>query len=107
MKTSCEVIRDLLPLYYDGVCSNESRTLVDEHLVVCDGCKAELEAMDDVLPAQTAGRNLKEAEAVQKLAKRWKKGMWKSALKGVLFAILGIAAILLIIYMFVDFKVIF
>jgi predicted anti-sigma-YlaC factor YlaD len=107
MKTSCEVIKDLLPLYHDGVCSVESKTLVNEHLMVCDGCKAELEAMDNVLPFEAAERNLKEAEAVQKLAKRWKKGMWKSVLKGVLFTIGAIIAILLILYLFVDFKVIF
>ena len=107
MKTSCEVIRDLLPLYHDGVCSNESRTLVDEHLVVCDGCKNELEAMDTMLPIETAERNLKEAEAVQKLAKKWKKGMWKSVLKGALITLLVIAAILLVVYVFADFKVIF
>ena len=107
MKTSCEIIRDLLPLYHDGVCSNESKALVDEHLTVCDGCKIELEVMDSALPLDIAERNLREAEAVQKLAKRWKKGMWKSVLKGALFTILIIAATLLILYIFVGIKVTF
>ena len=31
----CEVIRDLLPLYSDGVCSEESRRLTEEHLAQC------------------------------------------------------------------------
>ena len=35
MKTPCNVIRDLLPLYHDGVCSPESRQLVEEHLEKC------------------------------------------------------------------------
>ena len=32
MKNNCDIIRDLLPLYVDGVCSQESAKLVEEHL---------------------------------------------------------------------------
>ena len=39
MKTDCNVIRDLLPLYADEVCSSESREIVDEHLAECPACK--------------------------------------------------------------------
>ena len=42
MKTSCGVIRDLLPLYADDACSEESRTLVEEHLAECPACAEEL-----------------------------------------------------------------
>lgn len=51
MKTSCEVIRDLLPLYHDEACSNESRTLVDEHLGECPDCQKILVEMDAPVPA--------------------------------------------------------
>lgn len=36
---SCEIIKDLLPLYLDGVLSEESNKLVDEHLQLCIECK--------------------------------------------------------------------
>ena len=42
MKTDCRIIRDLLPLYADDVCSGESRALVDEHLAECPDCAGEL-----------------------------------------------------------------
>ena len=42
MKMECEVIRDLLPLYADEVCSEKSRSLVDEHLAACPECEAVL-----------------------------------------------------------------
>lgn len=45
MKISCDIIRDLLPLYNDGVCSGESRTLVEEHLKDCSDCANELEKL--------------------------------------------------------------
>lgn len=40
VKISCEIIKDLLPLYSDGVCSPESRQAVDEHLSGCPECRA-------------------------------------------------------------------
>ncbi|MBU3145659.1 zf-HC2 domain-containing protein [Clostridium sp. CF012] len=46
MKISCEIVKDLLPLYYDDVCSNESRTTVKEHLLECDTCKKYLDSMN-------------------------------------------------------------
>lgn len=38
MKTDCEIVRDLLPLYVDDICSEKSRELVDEHLKECADC---------------------------------------------------------------------
>ncbi len=39
MKTDCGVIRDLLPLYADDACSEQSRALVSEHLLDCENCR--------------------------------------------------------------------
>lgn len=43
MKINCEIIRDLLPLYAEGLASESSRTLVEEHLPTCESCRRELE----------------------------------------------------------------
>jgi len=106
MKISCDIIKDLLPLYHDGVCSSDSKMMVEEHLAYCDSCKAELQAMDDELPINNAEQNLNEAEAVKKLSRRWKEGMKKSTLKGILLTILIIALIALVLYSFMDFRLI-
>lgn len=42
MKISCDIIRDLLPLYAEDMVSNASRDMVDEHLCECDECTKEL-----------------------------------------------------------------
>ena len=47
MKTSCDVIRDLLPLYADDACSQDSRRMVDEHLAECPGCAGMLKRLRD------------------------------------------------------------
>ncbi len=39
MKINCQVAQDLLPLYLDEVCSNESRQLVEDHLRSCEKCR--------------------------------------------------------------------
>lgn len=104
MKTSCEIIKDLLPLYHDGVCSNDSKTMVEEHLAYCDSCKAELRAMDEELSLNHAEQNLNEAEAVKKLSMRWKKGMNKSLLKGILITIVTVVLVALVLYSFMDFR---
>ncbi|MDE6675063.1 MAG: zf-HC2 domain-containing protein, partial [Acetatifactor sp.] len=45
MKLNCNVIHDLLPLYADQICSEESRELVEEHLAECGACSALLRQM--------------------------------------------------------------
>ncbi|MDF2923343.1 MAG: hypothetical protein K0R57_2257 [Paenibacillaceae bacterium] len=106
MKISCDIIKDLLPLYHDNVCSNDSKTMVEEHLDYCDSCKAELRAMDEELPLNNTEQNLNEAEAVKKLSRRWKKGMHKSLLKGILITIVIVVLVALVLYSFIDFKLI-
>lgn len=39
MKYSCNIINDLLLLYNDDICSEESRNAVEEHLNECNECK--------------------------------------------------------------------
>lgn len=45
MKNSCDIIRDLLPLYIDDAASPSSRQLVEEHLAGCAGCRSLLGRM--------------------------------------------------------------
>lgn len=106
MKVSCEIIIDLLPLYHDEVCSNESRIIIEEHLLECENCKIELQSIDEALLINNKNQNLREADAVQKLSRRWKKGMLKFLLKGVLITLLAIVVMALILYLFMDIKVV-
>jgi len=104
MKISCEIIKDLLPLYYDGVCSSESRALVEEHLAECDNCKSELLSMGEIIPVNGMEQNLNEAETLKKLSKKWRRGKMKSFLRGVLIAI-AVVAILLLLYIILNVKI--
>ncbi len=41
----CNVVRDLIPLYIDECCSEESAIIVKEHIESCDACKKLFEDM--------------------------------------------------------------
>ena len=45
----CSVIQDLLPLYVDEVVSDDTKSLVNEHLLTCERCKHEYEQMKGTL----------------------------------------------------------
>lgn len=51
----CEIARDLLPLYIDGCCSEESRAAVEEHLRSCAACREILDAMRQTPGAEPIG----------------------------------------------------
>ena len=107
MIVSCDIVKDLMPLYLDGVCSNDSKAAVAAHIVSCETCNAELLAMQTEIPDGGTEQNLKEAEAVIKLSRRWKKSMTKSLLKGILFTTLTVAAVLLVMYLFMDIRIVY
>ena len=90
MKTSCEIIKDLLPLYHDNVCSENSRALVDEHLEECDSCRQLLESISNEISHTVSMEN--EARPLKAIQVIWKRKLVRSFLKGALITLLIFAA---------------
>lgn len=42
---TCDVVKDILPLYIDDVVSDDTRKLIEEHLGSCSACRIEAEEM--------------------------------------------------------------
>lgn len=53
----CPVIRDLLPIYIEGLASEESVALVEAHLHTCPNCKGEYDTLLSPVRPQRAGEN--------------------------------------------------
>ena len=70
MNYPCSVIQDLLPLYIDGVCSQESKKLVEAHLAECTVCGQILEEMKNTAPAANRQTDLRAAEVLKQIKKR-------------------------------------
>ena len=71
MKTQCEVVRDLLPLYTDEVCSETSRELVEEHLQECPDCRNLLDQLRETELEDDLGAE--KDTVIQYAVKRFKR----------------------------------
>ncbi len=70
MKIDCNVIKDLLVLYVDGDLSEESKTLVEEHLVGCNDCREYLDSLReaDFISESPAGITAIEQKSIEQKA---------------------------------------
>ena len=47
MRITCDVIQDLMPSYIDGILSEDSKVLVEEHIGTCQECRKMYEIMKE------------------------------------------------------------
>lgn len=66
----CSVVRDLLPLYVDGLVSEGTAREIRAHLAVCDDCRREYEAMTGELPQEQQKQETKEIDYLKKVKRR-------------------------------------
>lgn len=61
MKISCDIIRDILPLYAEDMVSDATKEMVDDHLCECDACTKELGVLKkaEKVPAEVNVNSLK------------------------------------------------
>lgn len=87
MRLPCEMIRDLLPLFHDGACSEVSDTLIREHLNTCEDCARMLNNLETEIAMPKLEAD--EAKPIKKIKRKMNKTTW---LKGLL---IGLAAFFL------------
>ena len=76
MKNDCSVVKDLIPLYEEGLVSEETKEFIDEHCQSCENCKNLLENLAKSYSEQETNDNKKEkiwGEIASKERKRKKK----------------------------------
>lgn len=69
MKYSCEIIRDLIPLYIDGVCAIESENAIKEHISECFKCRKYYEEMSESNSFMLKSNNSEEEKMTKSLKK--------------------------------------
>ena len=85
----CDMIEDLLPLYCDGVCSEESRKMIDGHLAACESCREALRAMAE--PMELPRIQADAAAASRGWKKMKRRVLWMGLLLAALAAAVGLA----------------
>ncbi|MBE6751790.1 MAG: zf-HC2 domain-containing protein [Ruminococcaceae bacterium] len=96
-KINCSLIKDLLPLYIDDLCSKETTEIVGNHLEICEDCNKEYETLKTepkVKPQQDNSQEL-----IKKVNKKFGKDKKKAVIKTisivlVVVIIIGIVAFL-------------
>ena len=78
MKNECHIVRDLMPLYTEGMLSNESAAFVKTHLETCEDCRGAYsgEETPTVTEADTAQQRAGEAGVLRTLKKKLRKQTW-------------------------------
>ena len=66
MKHKCEVISDLIPLYAENLCSEESSRIVAEHIAECPDCCEKLKKMNTGISVRAD----KDISVIRKIKKR-------------------------------------
>ncbi|MGG4342415.1 zf-HC2 domain-containing protein [Paenibacillus lautus] len=97
-RVSCDIIQDLLPLYYDDVCSADTKALVEEHLSNCPDCREVLSHMNSPmsLPAQAIEQNMQEGAGLQQVAAHWSRTKRISFIKGLWITCLAVGLLFLV-----------
>ena len=90
MKNDCSVVKDLIPLYEEGLVSEETKEFIDEHCQSCENCKNLLENLAKSYHEQETNDNKKEkiwGEIASKERKRKKKRYLTLSLTSVILKI--------------------
>lgn len=92
MNKECNIVADLLPLYHDGVCSDESKQMVEKHIAQCDHCRKMYKRMDGELVSP----NAKDADIqpLKSITRTVKKGKRNALIIGIFIPL----AVLLIVF---------
>ena len=91
----CPLIRDLLPLYVDGLTSEETNAVLREHLQTCGACRAHYQAFTQAIGAKQAA-DLEERREEIDYMKKIRKNTAKKIVLASLSAVAALAAVLFV-----------
>lgn len=59
MQLNCNIAEDLLPLYLENMCSDDSKTALEEHIQKCPACREKLAKMksNEIIPQMKRQKN--------------------------------------------------
>ena len=87
----CEMIQDLLPLYVDGLTSDESSRQIEAHLETCGDCRSRYQRMKEDLERETQVKQKENEREIDYLKK-----IRKSSIRKVFLGIFSAFAVILL-----------
>ena len=101
MNYNCGIIDDLLPLYVDGACSDESKAAIEAHLASCKACREKLERMQTETAVSETIKSSGEI-TVAKYAKKVRKHRIKLAVGAVAISVIAACVLSLVLLTIKD-----
>lgn len=99
MKYACNLIKDLLPLYHDEVCSEESKQAVEEHFEECQDCQEYYKKLNesDIVELASFDEKMEEkkVESLKKVRRKLRK-------RDILFAIVAVLGGILLFLFYIT-----
>ena len=95
-KNDCNIIRDLMPLVLDRVASNESREAVETHIISCEECRNQYDAMKSDLPEETRAEYDEEQKQFTDALKAVRKKKLRRRIRTIALSALACMAAVLI-----------
>ena len=86
----CNVVKDLIPLYIDACCSEDSKKIVKEHMERCDSCRKFYEEMN----APSILLSIPQAPGTLNRINDWKASILQSVLLFLSFALITVGVAL-------------
>ena len=68
-KINCNIIKDILPLYVDGLVCEDTKSIVEAHLKKCNSCREEYRKMANILQMPIEC----DVEPIEKLQRKWRR----------------------------------
>lgn len=93
-KISCDIVRDLLPIYVENLASFDTRKMIEEHIEGCDECYNQLKEMQEkvIIPADTIVAPMTTL----------KKKMNKKKLNIIVITVAAVTAILMLVLVWMN-----
>lgn len=98
MSDKCDIVKDLLPLYMEDICSSSSKDLIEDHLTKCNACNQIYQHMKQEI-------SLPDEEI--KLDQLTVKKPFKKIKKYFLLSIATVFSLLVIIFSVIIYEVVF
>ena len=102
------MIKDLLPLYIDGLCSDETNKIIKDHLTNCKECKNAYDAMISEVPGNDSDKvspeKIDSGTSDIQLIKKVSHDVRKKANRSGLIAVFAIVLAVFIVLGFTSFS---
>ena len=95
MKVSCKIIEDMLPIYYDEVCSLESATLIEEHLKECPQCRQVLANLHSEI--EISEKPVDDLKPLENIEKKWKKSKRTYIRRGIFITLTALLLVIILL----------